>query len=119
MVNSSELMISNKLQDIDGNIVEIQSITKDTGVGLFPIKITKEMLIDWGFEYKKTDKSDTYTNGTVRVNYVTDGKFSGKTYLVINNNMSFENFEETVPLHRLENILTLLYQQIKRFQINS
>ena len=28
MVDSNELMIGNKLQDIDGNIVEIKSITK-------------------------------------------------------------------------------------------
>lgn len=75
------------------------------------IPLTEEILLKCGFDFSETDKSSVYKLGVFRTNFVKDGKFKGKKYLIIYNNISFENFGHIQYLHQLQNLYYALTNQ--------
>lgn len=86
------------------NVRDGRYITSSSNPDLSPIPLTEEWLLKFGFTFKRTDKSNTYTLGSFRASYVTEGRFKNKRYLTYGNALTFEDFWNCKYVHQLQNL---------------
>ena len=67
-----------------------------------PIPLTEEWLARFGFRHKKTEKANSYTKYFFMINFVTEGRYKGKTFIkVANFKPDINNF---LYVHQLQNL---------------
>ena len=67
-----------------------------------PIPLTEEWLTRFGFRHKKTEKANSYTKYFFMINFVTEGRYKGKTFIkVANFKPDINNF---LYVHQLQNL---------------
>jgi hypothetical protein len=115
-MQKNELMIGNLVnyQNITYSVYEITkecAILQDVSANkvvlfdeLSPVPLTEHWFLEFGFAFKKTEKSNSYSKDSFRANFITDGRFKGKMYLIYANCFQWEKCEVNMYVHKLQNL---------------
>ena len=78
------------------------------GINLKPVPITKNILLEFGFDYKETDKADNFYINGLRITIPTQGRNKEKVYVNVKNVLSITHIEY---MHQLQNFYYALFNQ--------
>ena len=115
-MQKNELMIGNlvnyqnltySVYGITGECVILQDALTNKVVPfneLSPVSLTEHWFLEFGFAFKKTEKSNSYSKDSFRANFVTDGRFKGKMFLIYANAMNWADCDVNLYVHKLQNL---------------
>ena len=127
-MDQNELMLGN-LVEYKGVAYSVCGITNECAIlqdaitnksvpfnELMPVGLTEDYFLKFGFEFKKTEKSNSYSKSNFRANFVTDGRFKGKMFLVYVNRINWEKCDVCLYVHKFQNLYMALIGESLTFK---